>query len=102
MATAFSENAESVNVCQRRYFMYVADTKRCHPCQRCQRKIIDPIFRTFVFLKKIRACFTTGSDQETCKIIELNILERQFFLLRFRLRCGRGGLRSVVHVQIIL
>ena len=42
MATAFSENAESVNLCQRRYFPYVVDIKRCHPCQRCQRNITDP------------------------------------------------------------
>ena len=57
MATAFSENAESVNVCQRRYFMYVADTKRCQPCQRCQRKIIDPIFPTFAFAEKNPSIF---------------------------------------------
>lgn len=85
MATAFSENAESVNLCQRRYFPYVVDIKRCHPCQRCQRNIIDPIFPTFAFAEKIRAYFTIGSDKQLYEfkqtLLSWHILERQFFLL---------------------
>ena len=57
MATVFSENAESVNLCQRRYFPYVVDIKRCQPCQRCQRNIIDPIFPTFALAEKNPSIF---------------------------------------------